>query len=449
MQFSKYSVRLTMLGLLGLATSCEKTLDLKPANSLQADQVFVDAAGANAATIGAYGAFTSANYYGLRYPAFADLASDDVDHIGTFPTFAQIDGYNILPDNVDITNLWAALYVGVNRSNNVIAYAPPITAIPLATRRRLVAEARFVRAYNYFDLTRFWGAVPLSLTPTTAPDGSLNLARTPVADVYTQIKADLDSAVLYLPAQNTGRATIWSARALKARLSLYEKQWAEAERLADQVIASPLFALQPSYRSIYDNKNTSESIFEVQFDIQNQSQFAFFYFPQASGGRNEITPSPALRAAYETGDTRRPASISNGTFLVAGRAVPANVGIKYTDAGNGTDNFRAIRLAEMILTSAEAKAQQGKLAESLILLNRIRVRAGLPVRVALGQADLLTAIYQERRVELAMEGHRWFDLIRTGRAQQVLGVPDANRLLLPIPLRETINNPNIRQNPGY
>lgn len=449
MQFSKFSIRLTMLGLLGFATSCEKTLDLKPANSLESTQVFVDEAGANAAVIGAYGAFTSANYYGLRYPALADLASDDVDHIGTFPSFSQIDGYNILPDNAEVTNMWSALYVGVNRSNNVIAYAPSITAIPQATRRRLVAEARFVRAYNYFDLTRYWGAVPLSLSPTTAPDASLNLARSPVADVYTQIKTDLDSAELYLPAQNIGRATIWSARALKARLALYQKQWAEAERLADQVIASPLFALQPSYRSIYDNKNTSESIFEVQFDIQNQSQFAFFYFPQSAGGRNEISPSAALRAAYETGDTRRPASISNGTFLVNGRAIPANVGIKYTDAGNGTDNFRAIRLAEMILTSAEAKAQQGKLAESLILLNRIRVRAGLAPRVALGQADLLNAIYQERRVELAMEGHRWFDLIRTGRAQQVLNITDANRLLLPIPLRETINNPNIRQNPGY
>jgi hypothetical protein len=452
MMFRKHSFRIALLVLLGATASCEETLDLKPVNSLETDQVFVDLAGANAAVIGTYGNLNNANYYGLRYAVFADLAADNLAHIGTFPTFAEIKNRNIQPQSVDVTNMWAALYAGVNRANNVIANVPTINAVPLSDRRRLVAEAQFLRAHNYFNLVRYWGDVPLVLTPTTVADNTLNVARTPSEEVYNQVRADLDSAELYLPAQNLGRATVWATRALKARLALYRGEWADAERFADQVIASPLFSLQASYRAIWDNKNTSESIFEVQFDNTNQSQYAFFFLPQSQGGRNEVSPTgpgSTLPTAYETGDTRRPASISDGTFRINGRNVPTGTGIKYIDAGTGTDNYRAIRLAEMILTSAEAKAQQNELDDALVLLNRIRTRAGLPALVALSQSALLDAIYQERRVELAMEGHRWFDLIRTGRAQSVLNIADPRRLLFPIPFRETVNNPNMVQNPGY
>ena len=198
-------------------------------------------------------------------------------------------------------------------------------------------------------------------------------------------------------------------------------------------------------------ENSAESIFEVSFDNITQGQYAFFYFPGSRGGRNEVGPlGTTLLTAYETGDQRRPASISDGTFQVSGLAIPANVGIKYTKAGTGEDNFRVIRLAEVILISAEAKARIGTdLAGARALLNRVRTRAGLPASTAATQAALLTAIEQERRVELAFEGHRWFDLIRFGRAQTVLSITDGRRLLLPIPFREITNNKNITQNPGY
>ena len=149
------------------------------------------------------------------------------------------------------------------------------------------------------------------------------------------------------------------------------------------------------------------------------------------------------------GDVRKNASISDGTFPVDGRLIPASVGIKYTRAGTGEDNFRVLRLAEVILIGAEAKAQNNDLVGSLTLLNRIRTRAKLAPSVAVTKADLLSAIEQERRVELAFEGHRWFDLVRTGRAQTLLGITDARRLLLPIPFRDITNNPNITQNDGY
>ena len=449
-------IRVALLATLGLAgTSCEKALDLKPFNSLDATQVFVDQAGVNAGVIGMYSGLTSADYYGLRYPVMADLAADNIAHLGTFPSFAEIKNRNIQPQNAEITNIWAAIYRTINRANNVIEYVPGVASVSEANRNVAVAEARFIRALCYFDLVRYWGDVPLVLTATKAADASLNVSRSPIAAVYDQVKLDLDAAEAGLSEGSAARANKGAARALKARLALYRGQFTEAATLADQVIATSKFQLLADYRANFDPavKNTAEAIFEVNFDNITQSQFAFFFFPGgAQGGRNEVGPAgTTLLTAYETGDLRRNASISNGTFSANGRLVPANVGIKYTRPNPGEDNCRVIRLAEVILIGAEAKVRSTTpdLTGALTLLNRVRTRAGLPASTASTSVALLAAIEQERRVELAMEGHRWFDLIRTNRAQAVLGITDARRLSFPIPLRETINNPNIKQNDGY
>ena len=464
-------IRVALLATLGLAgTSCEKALDLKPFNSLDATQVFVDQAGVNAGVIGMYSGLTSADYYGLRYPVMADLAADNIAHLGTFPSFAEIKNRNIQPQNAEVTNMWAAIYRTINRANNVIEYVPGVASVSEANRNIAVAEGRFIRALCYFDLVRYWGDVPLVLTATKEADASLNVSRSPIAAVYDQVKLDLDAAEAVLPEGSPARANKGAARALKARLALYRGQFAEAATLADQVIATSKFQLLPDYRGNFDPivKNTAEAIFEVNFDNITQSQFAFFFFPGgAFGGRNEVGPAgTTLLAAYETGDLRRNASISNGTFVANGRTIPTNVGIKYTRPNPGEDNYRVIRLAEVILIGAEAKAQTGDLTGSRAMLNRIRTRASekrvnpitmltedvLPAVTAVTaptRESLLTAIERERRVEFAMEGHRWFDLIRTNRAQAVLGITDARRLSFPIPLRETINNPNIKQNDGY
>lgn len=449
-------IRVALLATLGLAvTSCDDAINLKPFNSLDATQVFVDQAGVNAGVIGMYSGLTSADYYGLRYPVMADLAADNIAHLGTFPSFAEIKNRNIQPQNAEVTNIWFAIYRTINRTNNVIAYVPGVASVSEANRNIAVAEARFIRALCYFDLVRYWGDVPLVLTPTKEADASLNVSRSPIAAVYDQVKLDLDAAEAGLPEGSPARANKGAARALKARMALYRGQFTEAATLADQVIATSKFQLLPDYRGNFDPivKNTAEAIFEVNFDNITQSQYAFFFFPGgAFGGRNEVGPAgTTLLTAYETGDLRRNASISNGTFVTNGRTIPANVGIKYTRPNPGEDNYRVIRLAEIILIGAEARVRNTTpdLAGALTLLNRVRTRAGLPASTASTSAALLTAIEQERRVEFAMEGHRWFDLIRTNRAQAVLGITDDRRLLFPIPLRETINNPNIKQNAGY
>jgi hypothetical protein len=450
---SKFST-LAVLGLLSLgASSCSDFLTPEPRNSVDRTQVFTDLEGARAALNGTYGNLLSANNTGLRVPIFADLLADNLAHIGTFPSFAQIKNRAILPDNTEVQAMWTTLYSTINRANNVIAYTPAVTGTTDAVKAQIIGEAQFVRALAYFYLVNYWGDVPLVVTPTTTPDNSLFVSRNPKAAVYDQMVTDLTDAEAVLPATGgPARATRLAATALKARIALYRQQYAEASRLADLVLAGN-FTLNPSYRTAVASENPAESIFEVQFDAQNQSSYAFFMLPTANGGRNEMSPTgpgSTLPTSYETGDQRRDATVSNGAFTLNGRAVPTGNQVKYTDPGTGTDNFKAIRLAEIILISAEAKARLNDVPGAITALNRIRTRAGLPVAVAtLTQTQLLDQIERDRRSELALEGHRWFDLIRTGRAQAVLSITDVNRLLLPIPFRETVNNPNITQNPGY
>jgi starch-binding outer membrane protein, SusD/RagB family len=439
-------------GLLGLLTSCKDFLDQQPEASLDAQTAISNVAGARAAIIGVYGNLTAVDYYGLHYVVFADLAADNLAHNGTFPTFAQVKNRNILPDNVNTTNMWHTLYRGIDRANNVLEKVPAIEDPAFTDKARIIAEARFLRALHYFDLVRLWGDVPLILTATKVADQSLNVSRTPVNEVYQQILADLDAAEPDLPESAPGRATKSAVKALKSRIALFRGDYPAAGALAEEIIASNRFSLVPNYRALFDTKNSSESIFEVQFDNVNGNSLAFYNYPVTLGGRNEVGPrglGSTLEAAYEPNDTRKSASISPGGIVIDGRTIPAGVNIKYFRPGTGEDNVHLIRYAEVLLTHAEALARQGNLEGSLVSLNKVRARAGLPALETDDQQALIDAILKERRIELAMEGHRWFDLIRTGQAQSVLGITDSNKLLFPIPQREIINNPNMEQNPGY
>ncbi|WP_045687851.1 RagB/SusD family nutrient uptake outer membrane protein [Hymenobacter sp. AT01-02] len=454
----KFRSKLSTIATLGLlafsASSCSDFLDPTPQVSVDRNDVFTDAAGARGAIVGVYGALTSADYLGLYYPLLADLAADNLAHTGTFPQLAQVKTRNIISDNVTLTNVYYAIYRAINRANNVIANVPNVTGLSDAEKNSIIAEALFIRAYCHFDVTRFWGDAALSLTPTSTPDNSLFVSRSTKEQVYAQVIADLTQALPNLPDTGTGRATKSAAQALIARVQLYAGKWKEAETAADLIISSNRFQLTPSYATNFTSENSTESILEVQFDANTQSQFAFFNLPTANGGRNEVNPigpGSTLTTSYETGDTRRNATISDGTTIISNRAVVAGTGIKYKDPGTGTDNYKMFRFAEILLIGAEAKAQLQDITGSLALLNRVRTRAGLPIIAATGlnQAGLLAAIAQERRIELALEGHRWFDLVRTNQAQTVLGIADPTRLLFPIPLREIQNNPNMKQNTGY
>jgi starch-binding outer membrane protein, SusD/RagB family len=460
---NKIKYFLIIAGVLAI-TSCKKLLEQEPQASLDATTAFTTKAGVEAGLLGIYDGIQNADYYGLASWIYPDLYADNLTHTGTFPTFAQMANKQLLPDNVNITNLWNTLYNTVNRANNVIESAPKITDASF-NKNVALAEARTLRAFSYFNLIRFFGGsntgynkagglgVPIFTAPTLSPGDAAPKPRSTEADVHTLILGDLDFGIANLPATAAnGRLTKNAATALKARLQLYREQWDDAETLATTVISQ--FSASPnggliagaSYANLWLSKNQKpESIWELQYFVDDGNSGAFYFYTGATGGRNEITSSTSLRNAHEVGDLRLPV---NATTAAPG--IPANKTRKFSRVA-GDDNVILIRLAELYLIRAEARARKTAtdLPGALADLNLIRSRAGLPASLAVTANDVLDAVLKERRIELAFEGHRFFDLRRYNSISTV-GITDAFRALWPIPQREVQTSGNIvTQNPNY
>lgn len=450
-----------------LNTACTKILDQKPQTALDPSIAFSTKEGVQAGLVGIYDVLQSGSYYGLRYFAFADLYADNLSHTGTFPSFAQIANKQLLADNVEVSNMWNTIYDGINRANNVIFYANAITDASF-NKNAAIAEARALRGIMYFDLIRYFGGsptgynkpgglgVPLYLTPTLKPTDAEPKARATEAEVYTAILADLDFAIANIPVSNpNGRLNRNAVIAMKARLQLYREQWDDAETLATTVLSQ--FQALPNgglvagvdYITLFTNKNVKpESVWELQFYTDDANSIAFFYYTGATGGRNEITTSSSLANAHEAGDLRKPINVSVAS--PGPPPVPANKTRKYSRIA-GDDNVILIRLAELYLIRAEARARKAvpDLAGAQSDLNRIRNRAGLANTIAVTVQQLIDAIEQERRIELAHEGHRFFDLRRYNKLSSA-GITQTFRALWPIPQREVLtSNGIITQNPNY
>lgn len=444
-----------------MAVSCEKILDQKPQTALDAASAYSTRQGVEAGLLGCYNALQSTSYYGLEYWALADMYAGVISHTGTFPTYAQVTNRIILPDNVNVTNTWNQIYNGINRCNNILASIDALND-PAYSKTQGAAEARFLRALMYFDLLRLYGGsttgynltngrgLPLRLTPTLTPKDAAPIALSTESEIWKQIDLDLDYAIINLKATVLGRATANAAIALKARAALYKNDFSNAETLATTVINNLRgtgTGLVADYSSLWLTQNVRpESIFELQFDINNTNSIAFYYFPTPFGGRNEIGSSPALVAQSNT-DLRRAANIRlMGT---------ANKTFKYSRI-NGTDNVIIIRLAEMYLIRSEARVRKSSadLTGALEDLNVIRNRAGLPSSTTATIPELLTEIYQERYFEFAHEGHALFDFRRTNRLATTFPSNFAGqnefRALFPTPQRE-IDNSNglLARTPGY
>jgi starch-binding outer membrane protein, SusD/RagB family len=428
------------LGLLALmTTSCEKVVDQLPQTAIPSE--IKDASSARASLLGAYDALQSGNYYGNRMITLPDLHGGNLRHTGTFPSFAEFSNRAILTNNAEVTGMWSTLYNGILRMNFIISAVPNIDGNGFPDKDQIVAEAQFLRALNYFTLVKYWGDVPIITAPTTKADESLKVPRNTTADVYKQINADLDAAIAKLPLNSAaGRVNKYAAYALKSRAALYNKDWDNVIANADLIINAKKYSLPASYSTVFGTKNSSESIFELQFSNTDQSGIAFFMFSSTLGGRNEVRPSTGLIGAYDAADTRKMLGTSY------------DVSIKYYRIANQDDNISVFRYAETLLNKAEALVEKGNMTDALPLLNQIRVRAGLaasPASLALDQPAMRDEIFKQRRLELALEGHYFFDLIRTGRAATTLTGWVNTQRLLPIPQREIEANTALKQNDGY
>jgi hypothetical protein len=397
----------------------------------------------------------------LRFITFNDLISGNQRHTGTFPTFAQIGQNQILTDNTDISSVWIAIYDAINRTNYLIEQADKLSD-PAFNKVGAIAEARTLRALHYMNLLGYWGGspdgfgnasglgVPLRLTATKeVGDQTKSIPRSSEAEVVKAIRDDLDFALqgTNLPLLGattnvpTPRITKSAALALRARLELWQKNYAAAITFASQITVPTLPA--------------GDNIFQLQYSTTDANQLAFFWFPAASGGRNEVDPSNELALAHPAGDTRLPINVVNATNATP-PANPAGTTRKYARISSNDDPVNVVRYAEMILTLAEAYARTNDLVKATTQVNIIRTRAGLaPVATTLSQSALIQEILLQRRLELAHEGHYWFDLRRTNTVQTAVPTyTQTFRNLWPIPQREILNStvnssPIIAQNPGY
>lgn len=432
--------------LLPLAGGCDSALNLEPTDEVADERAITDANSARAALAGAYDAVQDLSYYGGDFLFFSDLSSDIAIHVGTYSTFADADDNDLRADNSTIKGIWDAIYIAIGRANLLIEKLPSVPGLDSDELGTMIGEAHFLRALHYHNLVKLWGGVPIRTTPPASVDEASKITRSTVAQVYDQILRDLDKAEELLDeGRSTRRATLGAVHALRSRVFLYLGDWAGAEAAADEVLDMG-YELAPKFSDLFSDEgsDTREDIFRVSFTAQEYNLIGYYYISRSYGGRREIAPSAGLANAYADDDAR-------GAWSISYDNRDRRYGSKYPTTV-GAEDVHVIRLAEVILNRAEALARQNRLGEAVDAYNLVRNRAGVAAHVYLPgvttQAEVIDAILEERRLELAFEGDRWPDLVRTGRAVDVLEIGQ-NRTLFPIPQRETEVAPGIKQNPGY
>jgi len=451
-----------------VATGCNSVLDVHPINDVDEGQAITTPFGARAAVAGLYDALQDDSYYGGELLFFGDLSADDVEHTGTFTTYRQIDRNDLTADNGSIEDFWDALYTTIGRANVVLQKVPGVVGLDPAERDVMLGEAHFVRALTYHNLVKFWGdtaaagmGVPIVLIPPQDIPSAGLVTRQTTGEVYTQILSDLSEAATLLAGSSNDahHANLMAVHALRARVFLYQKNWAGAETEA-RAVAAGGFGLDSTYSHLFtaDGSDTPEDIFRLKFDAVDFCWEGYYYLSDLAQGRQEVSPSLTLAQAYDSAYDGASPSTYNPTdrrgqwnIIFADTTDAATMyGAKWR-TGIGAEDIHVFRFAEILLILAEAQARQSNLTGADSTLTLVRARAGLP-SAGLGgmtQANAIDAILNERRLELAMEGDRWPDLVRTGRVQTVLPAVAAFQTRYPIPLNELDVAPGLVQNPGY
>ncbi|MBU2950601.1 RagB/SusD family nutrient uptake outer membrane protein [Tamlana agarivorans] len=488
-----YTVAIITLFILGSCSS--DFLDKKPLDQFTTDVFFKTQEHAIQAINASYDPFQFWEYYANFFIYTGNIASDDAVKggfgAGDQAQYQLLNDFNIFPDNAALRHRWQAIYTGIARANITLDNVPNID-MDATLRSRILGEAKFIRALNYYNLVIAYGGVPLITTQMGIDEQ--NVPRATAADTWAQIEQDLEEAASVLPlatsydASNVGRASRGAAYGLLGKALVYQGKWQEAEVALKKVTegSGAVYDLVADYRSLFDGnaENSVESLFEVQFAAgisvlpwetpadQNGSSLNTTNGPQGTGfdGWGFNTPTQNLVDAYEKtvtlqDDPRLIATIFRDGDVVGGLTYTAQAPTgyrnkKYVVGPEGTSvidspvNFKVLRYADILLLLSEALNEQGKTAEAEIYLNRVRNRANLVSINGSSKDALRDIIYHERRVELAMEGERFFDLVRTGQAATVLsgsGFVSPKHNLLPIPQAEMDVNTALKgnQNPGY
>ncbi|RFM26361.1 RagB/SusD family nutrient uptake outer membrane protein [Deminuibacter soli] len=478
-------------------SSCSKLLDKQPQTNVISSVDTTAQISATDAEASIKGLYTYYKNNALEWSAFdritnGDVLADNAYAGGDNSDNITIDNFTFNSLNGNINRDWADAYAVIGRANILIDnVAHSKDAAFTATRKaQITGEAKFFRAWNYFDLVKLYGRLPLKLKPSDATSSeslfnSSLVAQSSTDSVYDAILSDLwyakdnvqdvgANASKYIVSKGAVYATL-----AKVYATMATPKWDSVKYYSDLTI--PQYSMLSDYTYLWDNahKNNSEAIWEINYDGYNTGDKIGNWFPSilvgfdnghfAGGGWKKFsTPANDLVNVFnaENDLIRLNASI---TFLdISGQWTDKNWPVthypfitKYNDPQNGTNDFYLIRLPDVLLLKAEALAQTGDVSGAMNLVNQVRARVNLGAKTAASAAEALDAVLLERRLELAFEGHRWFDLLRTGKALQVMNaVKDGNgqslnynvpayRLLYPIPQNQIDLNPKLTQTSGY
>lgn len=485
----KINIQYTLLAITMLvAFACSDDFIDVPSKNQNSEDFFNTAQDYEDALIGAYDILQS-SYINVL---LGEIASDNTlcggENANDVPGFQQIDDMIHTPLNNQLRSLWERMYAGVNRSNYILEFQDKTD---FAEKNNVIGQAKFLRAYFYFELVKWFGDVPMAVDKRIQFGDQFTIDRTPKAEVYAQIEADLKDAASKLPATQTtlGKITKGAANALLGKAYLYQGKYDEAAQTLELVINSGVYQLVTDYNTIFEHEgeNNIESVFEVQYTDEEGASFdclqcssgnvavgfngiRSYDGPFFDSGYSFNVPTQELVDAFEEGDVRKEVAILDIVAWAKQNNATYGEGYEHTGYFNrkylprkgdrnlgdsnltNPNNYRSIRYADVLLMAAEANNRKSSPDDNKAkgYLNQVRQRAGLAAINDSGTA-LFEIIFKERRVELAGEGHRFFDLVRTKKAQgEINGFVSGKHEVFPIPAIEIeLAGGRWEQNSGY
>lgn len=469
------------LFILGLLTACDDYLEFPPEGEIPQDEFFSSPEDAQQAVNAMYGFLRSWNISAFNYIILGSVPSDEImkgSSPGDGSWANDYDNFQFTKTQGQILEFWTARYEGVNLSNQVITQIPSIE-MNGDVKKRLIAEATFMRAFHYYYLVRAYGGVPIIKSVPAGPEG---LVRASLEETWDFIETDLRSAIPglpeNLPVTEYGRASRWAAKGLLAKVLMYREDWTECKKLSDEIINDGPYELYPDFYQLFrpEQEFCSESLFEiVATQVSGEGGLSNCQFAEVQAVRGQFgwgwfAPTDELAAAFDAaGDTIRKkvtilfkGDVTDDGDLIEGidvmegvNGLPRYNGKVYvptridriTGPYGSDQNIRILRYADILLINAEAAIHAG--GDAAAPLNEVRSRANLdPIA-----APTLNDIWEERRLELAGEQDRYWDLLRTGQAATVLaskGFQSGKHEWYPIPQSEVdLSGQQLKQNPGW
>jgi len=449
---------------LGLV-SCEKELIQNPTTTKVADNFYANEAEMEEAVNAVFATLQFTGVYDTAMPAVGELPGEDAydeTPANDGGNYGMLDDFIVIPQSSLIADVWEDTYKGIQRANIVLSRIQEVEFEDAALKEARTGEMLFIRALLYFNLVRTFGDVPLIVDEVENPQEYFGQARTPIEDVYAQIISDLQTAESLLPVRNEnnrGRVVKTAAQALIGKVYLTRLNYSAARESLLKVVNSSSHNLIEVDRVFsIDNELNEELIFVVQYasgiNSNGEGSDAYRMFNPTgrqdggmAGTKGHGVLKPDFFALYDDADSRKGVFVGQ---LESGLAYNNKIAVPTTVIGDSPSDWVVLRYADVLLMLAEIENELGNSSDAVSYINEIRNRANLgDYSGSTDKASLFAEIDLQRRLELVWEGHRWFDLLRQGRAQSVLGITDTNKLLLPLPASQIAADPALVQNPGY